>query len=169
MLTRAGAVRADLNRGGDLVALIVLRAYGVQSVDVDDGNQQRGFVLGDLVLLQPGNGEVHREAIAAKAIDHYFSDGSRERRNVGLDSLSPNRNPNRSPNRSRSQSRSPPQSPGAVTVAAHAARIVVTGAKPRAGAVRAGAQRMMTTRTAPRKARRARGSAAPAAAAAVSR
>ena len=83
LLTRAGAVRADLNRGGDLVALIVLRAYGVQSVDVDDGNQQRGFVLGDLVLLQPGNGEVHREAIAAKAIDHYFSDGSRERRNVG--------------------------------------------------------------------------------------
>ena len=83
LLTRAGAMRADLHRGGDLVALVVLRAYGVQSAAVDDGNQQRGFVLGDLVLLRPGSGEVHREPIAAKAIDHYFSDGSRERRNVG--------------------------------------------------------------------------------------
>ena len=135
-----------------------------------DGNQQRGFVLGDLVLLQPGNGEVHREAIAAKAIDHYFSDGSRERRNVGRRQPEPpNPNPNRSPKRSRSQSRSPPQSPGAVTVAAHAARIVVTGAKPRAGAALAGAQRMMTTKTAPRKAKGAHENAAPAAAAAVSR
>ena len=83
LLTRAGAMRADLHRGGDLVAMIVLRAYGVQSAAVDDGNQQRGFVLGDLVLLRPGSGEVLREAIAAKAIDHYYSDGSRERRNVG--------------------------------------------------------------------------------------
>ena len=83
LLTRAGAMRADLHRGGDLVALVVLRAYGVQTAVVDDGNQQRGFVLGDLVLLRPGSGEVLREPIAAKAIDHYFSDGSRERRNVG--------------------------------------------------------------------------------------
>ena len=83
LLTRAGAMRADLHRGGDLVAMVVLRAYGVQSAAVDDGNQQRGFVLGDLVLLRPGSGEVLREPIAAKAIDHYYSDGSRERRNVG--------------------------------------------------------------------------------------
>ena len=54
---------------------------------MDDGNQQRGFVLGDLVLLQPGNGEVHREAIAAKAIDHYFSDGSRSAATSDVDSL----------------------------------------------------------------------------------
>jgi outer membrane biosynthesis protein TonB len=83
LLTRAGAMRADLARGGDVIAMIVLRAYGVQSAEVDDGNQRRGFILGDLVLLRPGSGEVMREALAAKAVDHYFSDGTRERRSVG--------------------------------------------------------------------------------------
>jgi hypothetical protein len=83
LLTRAGAVRADLQRGGDLVALIVLRAYGTQAAEADDGTQQRAFMIGDLILSRPGRGEVYREALAAKAVDHYFSDGTRERRNVG--------------------------------------------------------------------------------------
>jgi hypothetical protein len=83
LLTRAGAMRADLARGGDVIAMVVLRAYGVQSAEVDDGNQRRGFILGDLVLIRPGSGEVMREALAAKAVDHYFNDGTRERRSVG--------------------------------------------------------------------------------------
>ena len=89
LLSRAGAVRADLHRGGDLVALIVLRAYGTQQAEADDGTQQRGFLIGDLILHRPGMGEVHREALASKAVDHYFSDGTRERRNIGRRAAAP--------------------------------------------------------------------------------
>jgi hypothetical protein len=83
LLTRAGAIRADLQRGGDLIALIILRAYGVQRATVDDGEQNRAFLIGELVLQRPGRGEIYRTALGAKAVDHFFADGGRERRNVG--------------------------------------------------------------------------------------
>jgi hypothetical protein len=95
LLNRAGAVRADLARGGDVQALILLRAYGVRQADVSDGLQERAFLLGDLIIQVPGRGEVFREALAAKAADHYYSDGTRERRTPGRRASAPKPEPMR--------------------------------------------------------------------------
>jgi hypothetical protein len=97
LLTRAGAVRADLQRGGDLIALIILRAYGVQRARVDDGEQNRAFLIGELVLQRPGRGEIYRTALGAKAVDHFFADGGRERRSVGRRATEPEPEPKPEP------------------------------------------------------------------------
>jgi hypothetical protein len=82
LLTKAGAARTDLVRGADVDAVCLMDAFGSERLLDGSAEEVRAFLRGELLLFRPGKGEVARFGLAAKAMDEYASDGSRERRGL---------------------------------------------------------------------------------------